>query len=167
MFKQILAIIAAAACAALVVIVPELASESAMASTQSGQFGVPSLEVVVAKEAQKSKNDCSQGWPYYEHACTTHACRTARGKWCASLLLIASTRIEHINVQRAERNHAAIRKWFKANRRRIAAKRRVCRSGQHRNHRLCRRGKLFRHVSQSNAQRRSTSASSQPPAAGN
>jgi hypothetical protein len=78
MIKQILAIIAAAACAALVVIVPELASESAMASTQSGQFGVPSLEVVVAKEAQKSKNDCSQGWPYYEHTCL-HDARLPNG----------------------------------------------------------------------------------------
>jgi hypothetical protein len=73
MFKQILAIIAAAVCAALVVIVPELGSESAMASTQSGQFGVPSREVVVEKEAQKSKSDCLQGWPYYEHTCLRDA----------------------------------------------------------------------------------------------
>ena len=69
MIKQILAITAAAACAALVVVVPELTSETAMASTQTNQSGVPSREVVVAKEAPKSKSDCSQGWPYYEHTC--------------------------------------------------------------------------------------------------
>jgi hypothetical protein len=73
MIKQVLAITAAAACAALVVIVPELSPESAMASTQSSQSGVPSREVVAAKEAQKSKSDCSQGWPYYEHACLREA----------------------------------------------------------------------------------------------
>jgi hypothetical protein len=73
MIKHVLAITAAAACAALVVIVPELAPESAMASTPSSQSGVSSRDVVVAKEAQKSKSDCSQGWPYYEHACLREA----------------------------------------------------------------------------------------------
>jgi hypothetical protein len=73
MIKQILAITTVAACAALVVIVPELAPESAMASAQSGQSGVPSREVVVAKEAQNSKSDCSQGWPYYETMCLRDA----------------------------------------------------------------------------------------------
>lgn len=75
MIKQILAITAAAACAAVVVIVPELAPESAMASTQSGQSRVPPREVVVAKETQNSKNDCSQGWPYYETTCLRDARR--------------------------------------------------------------------------------------------
>jgi len=76
MIKQILlAITAAAACAAFVVIVPQLAPESAMASTQSGQSGVPLHEFVVAKEAQNSKSDCSQGWPYYETTCLRDARR--------------------------------------------------------------------------------------------
>jgi hypothetical protein len=79
MIKQTLAITAAAACAALVVIVPELAPESAMASAQLGQSGVPSREVVVAKEAQNSKSDCSQGWPYYETTCLRDAHRPIAG----------------------------------------------------------------------------------------
>jgi hypothetical protein len=73
MIKQILAITAAAACAALVVVVPEFAPESAMASPQSGQSGIPSPGVVVAKEAQKPSGDCSQGWPYYEQTCLRDA----------------------------------------------------------------------------------------------
>jgi hypothetical protein len=66
--KILLAIAAAAACAGIVVLAPDLAPKSAMAATQSGESGVLTQAVVVMKEKRQSDGDCSQHWPYYEQS---------------------------------------------------------------------------------------------------
>jgi hypothetical protein len=69
MIKQILVIAAAAACAGAVVLAPEFAFKSAMAATQSSEFGALTQRVVVTKEQPQSDGGCLQHWPYYEQSC--------------------------------------------------------------------------------------------------
>ena len=73
MIKLILVIAAAAACAGIVVFIPEFGPKSAMAATQSTDSGAPTLGVVVTKENWQSKGGCLQNWPYYEHSCLRDA----------------------------------------------------------------------------------------------
>src|SRR5215470_70675 len=68
MIKLILAIAAAAACAGIVVLAPELGPKGAMAAVQSRESGALTRRVVIAKE-QQSDSGCSQHWPYYEQSC--------------------------------------------------------------------------------------------------
>src|SRR5215469_10477461 len=73
--KILLAITAAAACAGIVVLVPELGPKSAMAATQSGQSGSLTQGFVAAKEKRQSDAGCVQHWPYYEQSCLRDARR--------------------------------------------------------------------------------------------
>jgi hypothetical protein len=68
MVKLILAIAAAAACAGIVVLAPELGPKSAMAATQLDESGAPTQGFVVTKENQQSDGGCVQHWPYYEQS---------------------------------------------------------------------------------------------------
>jgi hypothetical protein len=72
MIKPIFAIAAAAACAGIVVLAPELGPKSAMAATQSNESGAVTRGFVAAKEKQRS-NGCLQHWPYYEQSCLRDA----------------------------------------------------------------------------------------------
>src|SRR5215469_8548626 len=66
MIKLILAIAAAAACAGIVVLAPELGPNSAIAATQSGESGAVTQNFVVAEAKQQPDGGCLQHWPYYE-----------------------------------------------------------------------------------------------------
>jgi hypothetical protein len=68
MFKSILAIAAAAACAGIVAVAPPLVN--AMAATQS-ESGAPTQGAVVAE--QHPDGSCLQHWPYYERSCLRDA----------------------------------------------------------------------------------------------
>ena len=73
MIKLILAIAAAAACAGIVVLVPELGPKSAMAATQSNESAAVTQGFVVAKEKRQSNGGSLQHWPYYEQSCLRDA----------------------------------------------------------------------------------------------
>jgi len=73
MFKLILAIAAAAACAGVVVLAPEFGSKSAMAATRLDESGASTQGFVVTKEYQQSDGGCVQHWPYYEQSCLRDA----------------------------------------------------------------------------------------------
>jgi len=76
--KILFAIAAAAACAGIVVLAPELGPKSAMAATQSGESGALTQAVVGMKEKGQSDGGCSQHWPYYEQSCL-HDARLPNG----------------------------------------------------------------------------------------
>jgi hypothetical protein len=69
MIKPMLAIAAAAACAGIVVLAPELAPKSAMAATQSDESGA----LARVKEQSQSDGGCLRHWPYYEQSCLRDA----------------------------------------------------------------------------------------------
>ena len=71
--KILLAIAAAAACAGIVVLAPELAPKSAMAATQSNASGAVTPGFVVAKAKRQSNGTCLEHWPYYEQSCLRDA----------------------------------------------------------------------------------------------
>jgi hypothetical protein len=73
MFKPILAIAAAAACAGVVVLAPEFGPKNAMAATRLDESGASTQGFVVTKENQQSDGGCVQHWPYYEHSCLRDA----------------------------------------------------------------------------------------------
>ena len=73
MIKLILTIAAAAACAGIVVLAPELGPKSAMAAPQSNESGAITRGFVVAKEKRESNGGCLQHWPYYEQSCLRDA----------------------------------------------------------------------------------------------
>jgi hypothetical protein len=73
MIRLILAIAAAAACAGIVVLAPELGPKSAMAATQSNASGAVTPGFVVAKAKQQSNGTCLEHWPYYEQSCLRNA----------------------------------------------------------------------------------------------
>jgi hypothetical protein len=73
MFKIALAIAAAAVCAGIVILAPELGPKSAVAATQSGESGALTQRVVAAKENRQSDGGCLQHWPYYEQSCLRDA----------------------------------------------------------------------------------------------
>jgi hypothetical protein len=74
--KILLAIAAAAACAGIVVLAPELGPKSAMAAPQSGESGSLTQGFVAAKEKRQSDGGCVQHWPYYEQSCLRDARRS-------------------------------------------------------------------------------------------
>ena len=76
--KILFAIAAAAACAGIVVLAPELAPKSAMAATQSGESAALTRGFVLAEEKQQSGGGCLQHWPYYEQGCL-HDARLPNG----------------------------------------------------------------------------------------
>ena len=73
MIKLMMAIAAAAACAGIVVLAPELGPNSAMAAAQSGESGAVTQGFVVAKAKRQSDGGCLQHWPYYEQTCLRDA----------------------------------------------------------------------------------------------
>ena len=84
MIKLKLAIAAAAACAGIVVLAPELGPKSAMAAVQSRESGALTRRVVIAKE-QQSDSGCSHtGHITNKAVFAARVCRMERSEWFMS-----------------------------------------------------------------------------------